>query len=88
MVVITYSLDEYVTPMVMPWREVLADLDRAGKNIAAISELTGIPETTVKRYLTGSEPKHSVAIALLRIHTRYCGDRMTYQRVTESVAKG
>ena len=78
--------DEYVTPKVIQWIDVFDDLKKAGQCQSAICQLIGVPWSTALRWSSGEcEPKHSIGVALLLIHERYCGRPLTIERELEAV---
>ena len=72
---------EYVTPKIIPWVEVFKDLDEVGKGHSQMCQLMGIPHATLFRWKTGEcEPKHSIGVTILLLHSRYCGEELTIER--------
>ena len=79
----THSPD-YVYAVRVNWLQVLRDLRARGVSGYGLAELMQISRSTVQRWEEGSEPSHSYGMAVLSVHTRYCGQESTQQRITEA----
>jgi len=79
-----FKLSELVYPRKIPWGSIFSDLYHIGVTPAQMSELLGVGCSTLQKWRNGTEPKHSVGVSILIIHTRYCGEDVTNQRVTEA----
>lgn len=66
------------------WRAVLEDLRGCECSGYRLAALLGIEWSTVQRWLQGSEPRHSYGVAILEVHTRFCGAAMSQQRLCEA----
>lgn len=75
---------DYVYPAVINWRDVLNDLRDAGYSGYRIAALLGKEWSTVQGWNEGKEPRHSSGVALLTLHTRYCGAQATQKRQSEA----
>jgi len=80
----TFKLSEYVYPKKLPWIEIFKDLEKHGANPSTVGELIGVGWSTLQKWRSGTEPKYSVGISILTLHTRYCGEDLTNQRITEA----
>jgi hypothetical protein len=66
------------------WRDVLADLRGAGVSGYRLANILLATASTVQGWRKGSEPCHSYGVAILEVHTRFCGGERTAQRVREA----
>ncbi len=78
---------EYFYPVCVNWCEVLNDLRCKGISGYSLAELMQVSRSTVQRWEEGSEPGHSFGMAILNIHSRFCGQEYTHQRITEAKIK-
>lgn len=67
------------------WFRLLADLKRHGFSLRSVREQTGIPESTLRGYAIGSEPKHMDGEALIMFWCR-ATDRQREQLPLEPIA--
>jgi len=81
---IQFKLDEYAYPKKLPWIEIFKDLEKHGVTPSMAGELIGAGWSTLQKWRSGTEPKHSIGISILTLHTRYCGEDLTNQRITEA----
>ena len=81
---IQYKLKEYVYPKKLPWVQIFKDLKESGLTPSKISVLVGVGGSTLQRWTSGTEPKYSIGVSLLTLHTRYCGEELTNKRITEA----
>lgn len=63
------------------WLDVLADLRAAGVSGYRLAAIMLISRSTVQRWEEGGEPSHSYGMAVLEVHTRFCGHQQTLQRI-------
>ncbi|SDQ29458.1 hypothetical protein [Paraburkholderia tuberum] len=66
------------------WLDVLADLRATGVSGYRLTNIMLTSRSTVQSWEKGSEPSHSYGIAILEVHTRFCGEALTAQRVREA----
>lgn len=81
---IQFKLSDYVYPRKLNWAIVIQDIEEAGISAHKISELVGAGWSSFQKWRRGVEPRHSIGISLLILHTRYCGEDLTNQRITEA----
>lgn len=55
------------------WFRVLADLQRAGIDMARVSRLIDVPVGTIRYWKQGGEPSHAAGHALLELWAETCG---------------
>lgn len=79
---------EYVHPVRLPWRDIMADLWEAHVAYSRQAELIGVEWSTYQRWMRGTEPKHSYACAILALHTQKCGAQLTQLRYQQGVTLG
>lgn len=79
-----FKLSDLVYPKKLSWDTIFNDLGEAGITPARASILIGVPESSQQRWRAGVEPRHSVGVSILTIHSRYCGEDLTNQRITEA----
>lgn len=80
---IRFKLEELVYPKRLPWDKILNDLKDAGVTPSETAELIGSGWSSLQTWRKGVEPRYSVGVSILTIHTRYCGEELTNQRKTE-----
>lgn len=66
------------------WAAVLADLREAGVSGYRLANIMTISRSTVQHWVDGGEPTHSYGVAILEVHTRFCGSERTNLRITQS----
>ena len=81
---IQYRLSDLVYPRKMAWDVILSDLNSKGVTPSQVAMLTGAVWSSLQRWRDGTEPRYSMGQSILIIHTRYCGEDLTNQRVTEA----
>jgi len=69
------------------WPVVLRDLASSGISGYRVAQILDIEQSTVQRWADGSEPRHSAGMAILQIHSQYCGSDTTQLRITEAKPK-
>ena len=75
---------EHFPRRVVDWRGVLADLRAAGVSGYRLTEYLLTSRSTVQKWEAGSEPRHSYGLAVLEVHTHFCGADRTRQRLDEA----
>lgn len=83
---IDFKLADFVYPKKLPWGKILSDLRRNDLGPLQTSILLGVSHSTFQRWEKGTEPKHSYGVSILTIHSRYCGETLTEERIKESLA--
>ena len=78
-----FKFNEYVYPKKLPWEQIFTDIE-GHLSPTQISDLLGSGWSCFQRLRNSKEPKHSVGESILIIHTRYCGEDLTNQRITEA----
>jgi hypothetical protein len=76
--------------MAVNWPAVLADLCGGRMNTYAVSELIGVPRSTLRGWLDGSEPKHADGERVLLAWMKTTGrsrDRVPMERRELSAAR-
>ena len=81
-----YLEDDYIDPRVINWSRVIQDVTECGTTYWDMCQTLDIPWSTFNRYRHGTEPKHSIGSAILLMHSRICGGRLTQQRIIEAVS--
>ncbi len=75
----------YISPPVINWQQIISDLHRHGCSQYRIAQHLGVGHSTARAWL---HPKSDIGYgfgrALIRLHARYCGAAMTFQRLTEA----
>lgn len=66
------------------WAAVLSDLRAAGVSGYRLANVMLISRSTVQHWESGGEPSHSYGVAILEVHTRFCGKERTNLRITQS----
>ncbi len=79
---IRFKFTEYVYPKRLPWKDIFKDLD-SHVNQSELSELLGLGWSSYQSCRDSLEPKHSIAVSIITLHTRYCGETLTRQRLEE-----
>lgn len=79
-----FKLSDFCYPKKLPWDEIFHDINRAGISPYQTSILIGESWSSTQRWARGTEPKHSIGIAILEVHSRYCGIELTEQRISEA----
>lgn len=84
--------DRFTTLEIYPprveWAQIGADLKQAGVPYSGQAEAIGKKWSTMERWLQGSEPRWSNAIAWLALHSRVCGTALTELRIQEAAQRG
>jgi hypothetical protein len=76
-------VEEYIYPRILDWAQIMRDIaDHI--SYTQVANILGVGWSTVQRWRTGSEPRHSMGSALLMVHAKYCGSDLTRQRVAEA----
>lgn len=81
---VTFASSDYVTIAPLPWELIFEDLRAENITPVQVAELLDKSWSTVQRYLNGTEPKESVANAILELHSRYCGIEKTIERKSQA----
>lgn len=68
----------------LDWRQIIQDLRAAGCTAYRMTSIMLIERSTVQRWQKGSEPRHSYGVAILEVHTHFCGAELTQRRLAES----
>lgn len=76
---------EHVLRRVVDWRGVLEDLRAAGVSGYRLTEYLLTSRSTVQRWEEGSEPRHSYGVAILEVHTHFCGAARTQKRLGDAM---
>jgi hypothetical protein len=63
------------------WRIVLDDLHGVGVSGYRLASIMGMDWPTIRHWRDGGEPTHSRGMALLEVHTRFCGKERTANRI-------
>jgi hypothetical protein len=63
------------------WAGIIADLNAAGVSGYRLANILGLDWPTVRHWRDGGEPTHSRGVALLEVHTRFCGRENTTARL-------
>lgn len=71
-----YKLEEYIFPRKTDWEKVFQELKDNNVKPCQIAELIDMPGSSLQRILNGVEPRHSVGEAILKLHSRYCAERL------------
>ena len=79
-----FKISDLVYPKKMSWDIIFNDLEDKGITPSKASMLIGAGRSSLQRWRSGTEPKHSIGVSILKIHTRYCGEELTNQRITEA----
>ncbi|MGD9382242.1 MAG: hypothetical protein PVI03_07345 [Candidatus Thorarchaeota archaeon] len=80
---IQFKLKDLVYPKRLAWDVIIADIYEAGITPSQTSDLMGQGWSSFQRWQSGVEPRHSIGVSILTIHTRYCGEELTKQRLSE-----
>jgi hypothetical protein len=81
----TIASSDYLIPTIIPWKAVFNDLEQHGCSPGLLHQLLDRPWSSIQRWVyRGVEPKESIGRAILVLHTRYCGEPMTKQRMEEA----
>ncbi len=78
-----FKLSDFEYPKRIQWDVIISDIGKNGVNSFQVSNLLGLSWSTFQSLLKGSEAKHSIGVSLLTLHTRYCGEELTKQRMAE-----
>lgn len=79
-----FKLSDFVYPKKLPWEEIFHDLNRHGVSAYQASILIGENWSSLQRWQRGTEPKYSVGVSILTLHTIHCGEELTEKRVIEA----
>lgn len=81
-----FRINDYVYPKVLPWEQIFNDLmDKGGLSYSQIAEILGKKTSSIDRWWKGgTEPKHSIGVSILTIHSRYCGQELTQARLSQA----
>lgn len=79
-----FRYEHLVQPRHIDWKQVFRDLESSNCTVSDVAVLIDRQRSSVQRWRDGVEPKHSVGVAILTLHTRYCGESLTNQRITEA----
>lgn len=66
------------------WAAVIADLNAAGVSGYRLCVIMCLDWPTIRHWRDGGEPRHSYGTAILEVHTKFCGEECTAQRVREA----
>jgi hypothetical protein len=78
-----------VDPPRIGWALIVRDLLAAGCSKYRIAAALGVSISTVQvwaRISASSDIRYGYGRALIRLHSRYCGAALTFQRITEAEA--
>lgn len=68
-----YKYEDYITPPNLNWGEIFNDLERNKVTLSQISDLIGIAKSSIQSLRAReTEPKYSIGVSILEIHSRYC----------------
>ena len=79
-----WKLNDYCYPKIVPWNRVLCDLMDSGLTASAICELIDVQWSSLQRWRDGTDPKHSIGNAILRLHKRHCGAELNARRLAQA----
>jgi hypothetical protein len=81
------STTDYVYITTPPWKDIYQDLYDAGCRDSQIAFLLGKQTSTIQYWFqTAKEPKYSEAVAILKLHARYCGEQKTNFRLNQEAS--
>ena len=70
-----FKYEDYINPPEVDWDAIFADFERHGLKLCALTELTGLPKSSIQTLRArGTEPKYSVGVVLLELHVIYCNE--------------
>ena len=64
--------DDYIYTDREDWDKIFDDLAINQIGPTKIADLIGIAASSLQRLRDGTEPRHSVGVALLELHSRHC----------------
>lgn len=78
-----YLIDIDITPLKIDWNIIIQDLKE--RNYAPSRQAISIGKSwsTFQKTMQGSEPSFAYGHALLMLHTKVCGSRVTEQRILQ-----
>ena len=80
-----YKIQDYCYPRLINWPVVFEDLHNTGLTASAVCTLTDQQWSSMQRWRDkGTDPKHSVGNAILRLHKRHCGAELNARRLAEA----
>lgn len=77
------AAEQYIYPPKINWAQIMADLKDAGCSVYGVAGIIGAAYCTAQNWSKGGEPGHGYGEALLRLHSRVCGDELTKRRCNE-----
>lgn len=78
-----YKLSDLEYPKKLDWTLIFDDLVMHGISPYQVAILIGQGWSSVQRWREGTEPKYSIGVSILRVHSKYCGDALTDKRLAE-----
>lgn len=79
----TYILDIEIVPLQPDWTLLIEDIHQREWPYLRIANAVGAEWSTFQKWKTGSPPGFSYGHALIILHTKVCGTRLTEQRFIE-----
>lgn len=76
-----FKLGDFVYPKKLPWEEMLRDFIGVSVSSHQAATLLGVGQSTLQRWQKGTEPKHSYGVSIIILHTRFCGEELTRERI-------
>jgi hypothetical protein len=67
-----FDYNDYIYTEPENWDKVFTDFKQKDISYSAVAKLIGIPFTSLQRLRGGTEPKHSVGVSILKLHSRLC----------------
>ena len=67
-----YKFEDYVYPESISWDQIFTDLKQNDVRPCHIAELIDIPGSSLQRIMQGIEPRYSIGVSILKLHSRYC----------------
>lgn len=78
-----YKYTDYIYPKKLNWPQIFNDLAEHNVSPYQVSVLIGVKWSTLQRWLVDVEPRYSVGVSILELHSRYCGEELTGKRLEE-----
>ena len=67
-----YNYDDYINREQISWDQIFDDLKQHDVRPCKIAELIDIPGSSLQRIMQGIEPRFSIGVSILKLHSRYC----------------
>ena len=64
----------HIYPARLDWPGIITDIKAAGCTRYRIAAILGVGESTVQGWEQGSDPRHSMGVAILALHEQLCPD--------------